>query len=140
MINRVAVFVVLWVMVLAGLVGGCVRRTLTIETSPPGALVFLNDEEVGRTPVTTDFTWYGDYDVIIRHQNYQTMRDHVQVPQPWYQLPGIDFVAEVLWPGEILDAHAFHFALTERQPPDEAAVLLRAGQLRNEALLEEKKE
>ncbi|MEZ6082644.1 MAG: hypothetical protein R3E58_01500 [Phycisphaerae bacterium] len=26
---------------------GCVRRTLTINTEPQGALIWLNDEEIG---------------------------------------------------------------------------------------------
>ena len=29
---------------------GCVQRKLTVRTDPPGALVFLNDQEIGRSP------------------------------------------------------------------------------------------
>ena len=49
---------------------GCVRRTIRITTEPPNALVFLNDQEIGRSEVATDFLWYGDYDVIIRKKGY----------------------------------------------------------------------
>lgn len=42
---------------------GCVERTITITSEPSGALVHLNDEEVGRTPLTVPFTFYGVYDV-----------------------------------------------------------------------------
>jgi hypothetical protein len=45
---------------------GCVRRRVTITTAPEGASVILNDEEIGTSPVTVDFIWYGDYDVIVR--------------------------------------------------------------------------
>ena len=44
---------------------GCVERKLTILTEPEGALVALNDEEIGRSPVTVSFQWYGDYNVRI---------------------------------------------------------------------------
>ena len=44
---------------------GCVERKLTINTKPQGALVALNDEEIGESPVTVSFNWYGDYCVRI---------------------------------------------------------------------------
>ena len=115
---------------------GCVRRTLTIETEPAGALVLLNDEEIGRSPVTTDFTWYGDYEVIIRHEGYQTLNTNVDVRAPWYQHPPIDFFAEVLWPGRVVDARAYTFALTEAVPPDRAQLVERARALRERTLFE----
>ena len=31
---------------------GCVQRTITVNSDPQGALVYLNDIEIGRTPVT----------------------------------------------------------------------------------------
>src|SRR5262249_26230601 len=34
------------------LLAGCIERTVTIRTEPDNALVYLNDEEVGRSPVT----------------------------------------------------------------------------------------
>ncbi|MCP4263659.1 MAG: PEGA domain-containing protein, partial [Planctomycetes bacterium] len=43
------------------LLSGCVERKLTINTEPQGALVILNDEEIGTSPVTVSFEWYGDY-------------------------------------------------------------------------------
>ncbi|MHC4235642.1 MAG: PEGA domain-containing protein [Planctomycetota bacterium] len=115
---------------------GCVRRTLTIQTEPVGALVLLNDEEIGRSPVTTDFTWYGDYDVIIRHEGYETLNTPMTVRRPWYQVPPIDFVAEILWPGHIVDARSYTFELTEAQPPDREELIDRAQALRERALYE----
>ena len=41
----------------------CVERTIAVRTTPPGALVTVNDVEQGRTPVTFPFTWYGNYRV-----------------------------------------------------------------------------
>jgi hypothetical protein len=48
--------------------GGCIRRSITITSQPAGALVWLNDEEIGRTPVTVPFTYYGVYDVRLEHE------------------------------------------------------------------------
>lgn len=115
---------------------GCVRRTLTIRTEPSGALVFLNDEEVGRSPVTTDFTWYGDYDVILRRDGCQTLQTHVKVAAPWYQLPPIDFIAEVLWPAHVVDARTYDFELAPEELADRSELIDRAQALRERALFE----
>ncbi|MCC5829414.1 MAG: PEGA domain-containing protein [Phycisphaeraceae bacterium] len=59
----------------AGGLGGCVRRTITITSEPSGALVHLNDQEVGRTPLTIGFTHYGVYDVRLTHEGRWVGRD-----------------------------------------------------------------
>src|ERR1051326_773674 len=46
------------------LLPGCVERTMKIPSRPAGAIVYVNDEEVGKTPVKLSFTWYGDYDLV----------------------------------------------------------------------------
>lgn len=112
---------------------GCVRRTLTITTEPPHALVFLNDQEVGRSEVTVDFLWYGDYDVVIRHEGYETLKTNWEIKAPWYQVIPIDFFAEVLWPGKIHDVHARHFVLHPRQLPEQQELLDRAIDTRTQA-------
>ncbi len=113
--------------------GGCVRRTVTITTDPQGADVWLNDEEIGRTPVSVDFLWYGDYDVILRLDGYETLTTHHELMPPWYELPGIDFFAEVLYPVHIHDERSMHFTLQPAAPPNRDALLERAQELRARA-------
>lgn len=113
---------------------GCVRRTLTITTEPPQARVFLNDQEIGRSEVSTDFLWYGDYDVVIRKEGYQTLQTNWTVTPPWYQWIPFDFFTEVLWPGWIHDQHARHFVLEPATTPTEEEVIERAEELRDAAL------
>ena len=114
-------------------VPGCVRRTLTIRTEPAGALVCLNDEEVGRSPVTTDFLWYGDYDIIIRRDGCRTLHTHAEIAAPWYQVPPIDFFAEVFYPGKIHDARFLHYTLGPEQPPGREELIERAEAIRRDA-------
>ena len=90
---------------------GCVRRTMTIRTEPEGARVALNDEELGTSPVTVDFTWYGDYEVACRKDGYQTLQTHRRLNAPWYQIPMIDFFTEALWPFTIQDHQEMSFTL-----------------------------
>ena len=91
---------------------GCVERLITVTTDPPGAIVWLNGEEVGATPVTTSFTWYGTYDVVIRKDGYETLKTAQDTPAPFYQWPGIDLVSECLLPFTITDHHQWEFELT----------------------------
>lgn len=102
---------VLTVFALACLVagGGCVRRTLTVTSDPPGALVYLNDEEVGRTPVTVPFTWYGTYDVRLEKDGYNALWTKRETEMPWWENPGPDLIAEAL-PDRKVEL-AWHFEL-----------------------------
>lgn len=113
---------------------GCVRRTITITTTPDNSLVFLNDQEIGRSQVTTDFLWYGDYDVVIRKEGYKTLKTHWQVDPPWYALIPLDFFAEVLWPGHLVDAHEKHFDLELLERPTTDELVGRAMEMRRDAL------
>ena len=113
---------------------GCVRRTVTINTAPQGARIILNDEEVGTSPVSVDFTWYGDYDVIVRHEGYETLQTHHRLNAPWYQIPPIDLFAEALVPFTIHDRHEMYFELEPRKPIDRTQLVKEAGDIRDRTL------
>ena len=106
---------------------GCVERKLTINTNPTGALVLLNDEEIGVSPVNVSFNWYGDYNVTIRKQGYNTLNTHQRLEAPWYDHFPFDFFAEVLYPGRIVDSYEWSFDLI----PSEAT-----GQVDRQKLIE----
>ncbi|MHC5110592.1 MAG: PEGA domain-containing protein [Planctomycetota bacterium] len=133
--RRQSVVVCLSAIVVAGGLAGCVRRTLTITTTPSNALVFLNDQEIGKSEVSTDFLWYGDYDVVIRKEGYTTLKTNWLIEEPWYQVVPIDFFFEVLWPVTIHDVHTKHFALTEAATPTSDELIERANAVRDEAMI-----
>jgi hypothetical protein len=114
---------------LALLSGGCVERTLTITSSPPGALCYLNGEEVGRTPVTRDFLWYGNYEVALRKDGYAALKTTQNVKPPYYQIIPLDLFAELF---DVKDAQQFNFNLTPARSPDPQALIERAEQLKSQ--------
>jgi len=125
-------------LIAAGSLGtGCVRRTVTIRTAPEGATVILNDDEVGTSPVTVPFTWYGDYDVILRMDGYKTLHTHHRVSRPWYQYPPIDLIAEAFVPFTIHDEHQAFFELEPAEAIARDDLLERAYELRDRALFGE---
>ena len=77
---------------------GCVERTIEVTSSPSGALVYLNDEEVGRTPLRVPFMYYGVYDVRLEAEGHKPLWTTGEAVAPWWEYPGPDLLAEA-WPG-----------------------------------------
>ncbi len=104
---------------------------MTITSQPSGALVYLNGEEVGRTPLTREFLWYGNYDVQVRHEGYETLDTNTWVVAPWWQWPPFDLFAELL-PLRLTDRRVLHYELAETSPQtvDPQALLERANAMR----------
>ena len=94
---------------------GCVERRLTINTNPQAALVILNDEEIGVSPVTVTFQWYGYYWVRISKEGYETRNTHRDLKAPWYDHFPFDFFAQILYPGRIVDSYEWTFTLAPKQ-------------------------
>lgn len=92
------------------LAGGCMQRTLTVRSNPSEALVFMNDQEVGRTPFTRSFTWYGTYEIELRKEGYQSVKTTAMVWAPWWQWVPFDLFTELL---PIEDHHELKFTLHE---------------------------
>ncbi len=109
--------------------GGCVEREMEITSSPPGALVYVSDKEVGRTPLTMPFTWYGDYDIILRKAGYETLKTHRNIRRPAYEIPPIDLLSQMA-PWTYHDQRYLHFELKPRQEPEEEEIVERARELR----------
>ncbi len=108
---------------------GCVRRTILITSEPPGALVWLNDREIGRTPVDVDFLYYGRYDVRLVHEAYEPLLGSGLATAPWWDTIGLDLVAELL-PIELRSETVWHYDL-EPKDDDPDALLRRARKLRS---------
>ena len=132
MMNRAILAAVL----LAGLaLTGCygqVQRTITIDSEPQGARCWLNNNEIGRTPVTVPFTWYGVYDVRLETSGYEPLITKAEVDAPYYEWIPLDFAYETVVPGVRTDAHEFRFALKKAEPLDPDALRQRAEGLRRD--------
>lgn len=110
---------------------GCVERRLTINTQPQGALVVLNDEEIGASPVTVSFNWYGDYDVRISKEGFQTLKTHRKLKAPWHDKFPFDFFA-MLNPKRTVDSYEWKFDLAPKQEPSRETILQKADELKKQ--------
>ena len=136
------------VAVLAGLVctlGGCLERKLQITSEPAGALCWVNDREVGVTPLELEFTYYGTYEVRLKKDGFEPLVTKARASQPVYEYPPLDLMATVV-PAKIETNVKWHFVLEASkemtQPKDEfeTDLLKRAMELRGNVVGEQVKD
>lgn len=109
---------------------GCMRRRMTINSNPPGAMVYIDDYEIGTTPVSTNFTYYGTRNIRLEMDRYKTLNVKQPVPAPWYQWPGVDFFADNLSPCEINDHRTLNFNLTPQTIEQNEDIIRRGEELK----------
>ncbi|MBM4026304.1 MAG: PEGA domain-containing protein [Planctomycetes bacterium] len=114
------------------LLPGCVERRLTINTEPSGAKVVLNDQEIGISPVTVSFNWYGDYWVRISKDGYETLDTHRRLKAPLHDRFPFDFFAQILYPGRIVDAYEWTFELAPKVYPTREELIESGRTLQNQ--------
>jgi len=121
---------VLLLLFCVAIVSGCLEQTLTVTSEPEGALVVISDKEVGRTPLTIDFTWYGDYEVIIRYpeKGYDTITTNANISPKWYTHVPLDLFADMM-PWTIHDKRYLHYKLKKLKLPDDKTLIKRAEQM-----------
>lgn len=128
--NLTLVFALLCLMGIT--LAGCVERRLTINTEPQGAMIVLNDQEIGVSPVTVPFNWYGDYWVRITKDGYETTNTHRKLKAPLHDYLPFDFFAQVLYPGRIVDTYEWTFELSPKEYPTRDQLIENAHSLRDQ--------
>lgn len=128
MIRRLAILIFV---LSAAVFSGCVERRLTITSEPSGALVQISEVEWGRTPVTREFLWYGDYDIIVRKDGYETVNTHRNLTPPVYEIPPLDLLS-ALAPWTYKDHRYIHVEMNKLELPGDEQLIDKAQQMREE--------
>ena len=109
---------------------GCIRKRMTVRTSPPGAMAYIDKQPIGLTPVSTSFTYYGTRSIEIVRDGYRTERFLRRFNPPWYAIPPLDFFSETLWPYEMRDERIIDVQLTPEPVVPIEALIASGEQLR----------
>lgn len=119
-----------------GSTAGCVERRFTVFSTPPGALVYLNGRYLGPAPADGYLTYYGKQEFTLIKEGYQTLKVVERYPPPWYELPGIDFFAENIWPFKLRDVRRFSYDMVPLQsiPPDDVRARAEALRARGQTI------
>jgi hypothetical protein len=113
-----------------GLIGGCVDRRFVVETSPPGAQVTIDGKAIGPSPADGTFVYPGRYEFRAVAPGYEPLTKTVRFRKKWYDYPGLDFVAEVLYPGRIEDVRRVPLVLEPARDVDPSRILADADAIR----------
>ncbi|MFL5328044.1 MAG: PEGA domain-containing protein [Gemmataceae bacterium] len=122
-----------WILgLMVALSAGCVERRYVIESHPPGAMVLVNGQPLGATPVDGHFLYYGKYQLTLIKDGYETLQVEECFRPPWYQWYPIDFLSENVWPGKIEDVRRPKpYQLLPKAQPRADELLNQADQFRN---------
>ncbi len=112
---------------------GCVRRRLTVRSNPPGATVYIDDHQIGTTPVSSDFVYYGTRRIKLIRDGYETLTTFQTMESPWYQIPPFDFISENLIGRELRDERILDFTMKPQQQVPNTELMSRANNLRSSA-------
>ncbi|MBI1952957.1 MAG: HEAT repeat domain-containing protein [Candidatus Omnitrophica bacterium] len=97
---------------------GCVKRTIVIESNPPGAKVWINEHPAGTTPVSHEFITHGRYKFRLDKPGFRELTVREMVRAPIYQWIPLDLFFEHLLPFHLEDRHAFRYSLTPESPKE----------------------
>ena len=70
---------------------GCVRRRLNVRTNPPGALVYVDNQQIGTTPCSVDFIYYGTREIRIDKAGLRNADREPADPNAVVAVPGFGF-------------------------------------------------
>ena len=84
------------ILMLPLVLGGCLERRISITSEPPGALVVLNDVELGVTPLETSFRDFGVYELRVSKPGFEPVVEARTAHAPVWEWPGIDLVTMAL--------------------------------------------
>jgi hypothetical protein len=112
---------------------GCVRRRLTVRTNPPGAVVFVDDQEIGTTPCSASYVYYGTRKITVMKDGYRTETSYERFSPPWYQIPPLDFFSENVIAREIRDERTIDVQLQPEEIVPQQRLIERAQALRDGA-------
>jgi hypothetical protein len=121
-----------WIVLAIGLGGlmGCVERRYTIRTNPPGALAIVNNEEVGPTPVSRSFVFYGDREITLMLDGYQTQTIIQPINAPWWDNYITEFFTENVIPYTFRDEREYVYQMSPTVLPTQNDLLARAEAVR----------
>lgn len=106
---------------------------MTIRSEPPGALVLLEGEEIGYTPVSMDFDHYGTREITLIKDGYETVTAMQKVRTPWHQRVGVDLVTDNFSPVKLNDRTEYTFTLNKQELVSNDQLMQRAKNLRSQA-------
>ena len=114
------------------LTSGCVQRRMLIRSQPEGAMVTIDRQAIGLTPVSVPFSYYGTREIQLEKDGYQTIAVRQRLRPPWYEWFPISFFSNHFALREIRDVRRLDFEMLPKVQVSEYQLIDRANQLRTD--------
>ncbi len=113
---------------------GCSVAALTVRTNPPGAQVFVDDQEIGTTPCSAPFVYYGTRKITLMKDGYRTETlFQKNSPAVVRDFRRFDFLVENVYPLEQRDERIVDVQLVPEELVPQQKLIGRAQMLRDNA-------
>ena len=109
---------------------GCVNRRVIVRTQPEGAFVTLDGTPIGTTPLAAHYVYGGSRDIQIEKDGFETIKQKVDLTDPFFLRPPLSFFTENFSPVEIRHQPVLDFQLQTKQRINSEVLLQRASTLR----------
>ena len=106
------------------------QRRLQIRSQPEGARVAIDRQDVGLTPVSVPYTYYGTREIQLEKDGFKTVRVQQNLRSPWFERFPVSLLSNNFAGREIRDDRLFDFTLEPKQTISESVLLDRANDLR----------
>jgi hypothetical protein len=117
----------------AGLITGCVDRRFVVTTNVPGAQVAIDGRTIGPSPADATYDYAGWYEFRANAPGYEPLVQRHKFEPKWYDYPGLDFFAEVIWPFRIEDKREVFLEMMPARPIKNEDLISRGDALRAQA-------
>ncbi len=115
------------------LLPGCIHRRVTIHSDPPGALAKVDGKVIGYTPASYDYTWYGEREIELLRDGFETKKQLVRFDAPWYQRFPLEFFSDNFAGTHLQDHRQIRIGMQPRRRDSSTDVLERGRSLQSEA-------
>ena len=122
---------VLLLLYATALMTGCSSRRLVVRTQPEGAFVTVDGHPVGYSPVAVNYVYGGSRDILIEKDGQESIREKVDLSDPWYLRPPISFFTENFSPREIRHQPVLDFQMQPKSRVNGDVLIQRANTLRD---------
>ncbi len=114
------------------ILSGCVQRRLQIRSQPEGALVSIDRQPVGATPLAVPYTYSGTREFQLEKDGYKTIRVDQNVRPAWFDRFPVSLFSNNFAFRELRDDRVFDFELEPKTPVNENVLFERANDLRTD--------
>jgi hypothetical protein len=105
---------------------------MLIRSQPEGAMVTIDRQAIGQTPVSVPFTYYGTREIQLEKDGYQTIQVRQRLRPPWYEVFPLSFFSNHFALREVRDVRRLDFELIPKVQVSEYQLIERANQLRTD--------